>query len=50
MKTLISVIFILLSFVATTAHAQTPQFARVFIVAEENANYSSVSAAAPCRT
>jgi phosphatidylinositol-3-phosphatase len=42
MKTLIATIVVLLSFVAATARAQVPQFAHVFVVAEENADYSSV--------
>lgn len=42
MKTLISTMVVLLWFVAATARAQVPQFAHVFIVAEENSDYSSV--------
>jgi acid phosphatase len=42
MKTLMATVVVLLSFAATTAHAQIPQFSHVFIVAEENADSSSV--------
>lgn len=42
MKTLLSAMVVLLSFVATTTRAQIPQFAHVFIVVEENAGSNSV--------
>jgi phosphatidylinositol-3-phosphatase len=42
MKTLMVTIVVLFSFVAATARAQVPQFAHVFVVAEENSDYNSV--------